>query len=98
MEQLMLVNVTEEIVQGLVKFLLYGNEYQTFCHCEQCILDITAIALNALAPRYVTSSQWRDTVFREMNTPEHLEEINKQIIRAIHVIGSNPHHRSEPNK
>ena len=26
-----LVNVTEEIVRGLVSFLLRGPEYQTFC-------------------------------------------------------------------
>ena len=43
-----LVNVTEEIVRGLVSFLLHGVEYQTFCHCEQCEMDVIAIALNAL--------------------------------------------------
>jgi competence protein ComFB len=92
MEQPLLVNVTEEIVRGLVSFLLYGNDYQTFCHCDQCMLDVTAIALNALPPRYVTSPQWRDVVFNEMNTPEHLEEINKQIIHAIHIVGRKPKH------
>lgn len=92
MEQPLLVNVTEEIVRGLVNFLLYGNDYQTFCHCEQCKLDVMAIALNALPPRYVTSPQWRDVVFNEMNTPESLEEINKQIIHAIHKVGRKPKH------
>lgn len=92
MAQPILINVTEEIVRGLVKFLLYGPEYQTFCHCDICALDVTAVALNVLPSRYVTSPQWRDLVFQELNTPENLEEINKQIIRAIHVIGRNPQH------
>lgn len=92
MKQPLLVNVTEEIVRGLVNFLLYGNDYQTFCHCEQCKMDVMAIALNALPPRYVTSPQWRDVVFNEMNTSESLEEINKQIIRAIHIVGRKPKH------
>ena len=92
MEQPLLVNVTEEIVRGLVVFMLYSNDYQTFCRCEQCKMDVMAIALNALPPRYVTSSQWRDVVFNEMNTPSSLEEINKQIIHAIHIVGRKPKH------
>lgn len=87
-----LVNVTEEIVRGLVSFLLRGPEYQTFCHCEQCELDTVAIALNDLPPRYVTSVASRDRVFKEMNTPEMIENINKKIIHAIHMVGKNPRH------
>ncbi len=92
MAQPILVNVTEEIVRGLVNFLLRGTEYQTFCQCNICAMDITAIALNALPTRYVTTSHWRDRVFQELNTPENLEEINKQIIRAIHIVARNPRH------
>lgn len=92
MAQPILVNVTEEIVRGLVRFLLHGPEYQTFCHCDKCALDVTAIALNALPVRYVTSPQWRDKVFLELNTPENLQEINKRIIRAIHIVDRSPRH------
>ncbi|WP_332646384.1 late competence development ComFB family protein [Lysinibacillus sp. 54212] len=92
MTQPVLVNVTEEIVRGLVSFLLHGTEYQTFCHCEQCEMDIVAIALNALPPKYVASKESRDAAFERLNTPEHIEEINKQIIRAIHIVGRNPRH------
>lgn len=92
MEKSVLVNVTEEIVRGLVSFLLRGSEYQTFCRCRQCELDIMALTLNALPPKYVASSSSRDRVFREMNTPEMIEEINRQIIHAIHVVGKAPRH------
>ena len=92
MGNIKLVNVTEEIVRGLVSFLLHGVEYQTFCHCEQCEMDIVAITLNKLPARYVANDKSRDAVFKQLNTPENIEEINKQIIRAIHIVGRNPLH------
>mgnify|MGYP003550798762 CR=1 FL=1 len=86
------VNVTEEIVHGLVGFLLHGVEYQTFCHCEQCEADIIALTLNSLPPKYVATKKSRDEAYKQLNTPEMIEVINRQIIRAIHVVGRNPQH------
>ena len=88
----MLVNVTEEIVHGLVSFLLHGTEYQTFCHCEQCELDIVALTLNQLPPKYVATNKSRDAAFQALNTPEMIEKINKQIIKGIHIVGRHPNH------
>lgn len=92
MENVKLINVTEEIVRGLVSFLLHGVEYQTYCHCEQCEMNIVATALNALPPKYVTNKQSRDEAFELLNKPEKVEEINKQIIKAIHYVARNPQH------
>lgn len=92
MSGIKLINVTEEIVKGLVSFLLHGVEYQTFCHCEQCEMDVNAIVLNVLPARYVTSDETRDAVFKQMSTPEYLEEINKQIIHALHIVKQYPKH------
>lgn len=82
----------EEIVRGLVSFLLHGVEYQTFCHCEKCEMDVNAIALNALPSKYITSQKSRDLVFEQLNTLENIEEINKQIIRALHQVNRYPRH------
>ncbi|MEC1180710.1 late competence development ComFB family protein [Metasolibacillus meyeri] len=87
MTQPFLMNVTEEIVRGLVRFLLYGVEYQTFCHCEQCEMNIIAEALNNLLPQYVTSHVAREEAFKILNTPQNIEAINKEIIHAIHKVG-----------
>ena len=73
------------------------HEYQTFCHCERCEMDIVAISLNALPIKYVASKESRDAAFQQLNTPENIEQINKQIIRAIHVVGRNPRHDNEPS-
>ena len=61
-------------------------------------MDTIAIALNALPPKYVASNEARDAAFGQLNTSEHIEEINKQIIRAIHIVGRNPRHRNGPTK
>ena len=98
MTQPILVNVTEEIVRGLVGFLLHGTGYQTFCRCNQCQMDIIAVALNALPPKYVTSNESRDAAFAQLNTPENIREVNKQIIHAIHMVGKYPRHKNEPTK
>lgn len=92
MLQTYLVNVTEEIVYGLVKFLLHSPEYQTFCHCESCEAEITASVLNNLPAYYITSSKARDEAFNKLNTPENIELVNKQIIHAIHLVGKKPNH------
>lgn len=92
MKESPLMNVMEEIVSGIVGFLLRGSEYQTFCRCYQCELDTMAVALNALPPKYVASIEERNRVFKELNTPEIMDGINKKIIHAIHVVGKNPRH------
>ena len=91
-----LVNVTEEIVRGLVSFLLRGPEQQGCWKCEICELDTVALTLNALPSKYVTSMEARDEAFKEMNTPGNIERINKEIIHALHVVNKYPRHKIEP--
>lgn len=85
-----LVNVTEEIVRGLVRFLLFGPEYQTFCHCENCEMNIVANALNKLPSNYVSSVSKREEAFNKLNNSIYI--INKEIIRSIHLVGKKPGH------
>ncbi|ALC87637.1 competence protein ComFB [Bacillus sp. FJAT-22090] len=87
----LLTNVTEEIVKSLVTMLMRGPEYQTFCKCEQCEMDIIALSLNTLPAHYVTTDKGRTAVFERLNSKENLEWINKRIIHSIHVIGKYPH-------
>ncbi len=92
MPQPILVNVTEEIVHGLVRFLLFGPEYQTFCHCENCEMDIVANVLNKLPSNYVSSVTRREEVYKKLNNPIYISFVNKEIIHAIHLVGKKPGH------
>ena len=86
------VNVMEEIVITLVRFLLTGNEYQTFCKCRKCQKDIVVLSLNSLPSHYVTTDEGREIVFSQLNTIANRTWINKRIISAIHVVGKYPKH------
>lgn len=93
MTQPIFVNVTEEIVCGLVRFLLNGPEYQTFCHCKDCERRISAYAMNQLPNYYVTSDKEREIAFRKLNSDENIALLNKAIITAIHRVGKKPNHK-----
>lgn len=88
------VNVTEEIVCGLVKFLLNGPEYQTFCHCNDCEMRISAYAMNQLPNYYVTNAKEREIAYRKLNSDENITLLNKAIITAIHRVGKKPNHKN----
>lgn len=88
-----LTNVTEEIVLGLVKFLLQGPGFQTFCHCDDCQMTICSEALNNLPTYYVSSNEAREEAFAALKTPEQLEIVNKKIIVAIHTVGKRGNHK-----
>ena len=87
-----LKNVMEEIVSGLVSFMLHSPDYQTFCRCDQCALEVEALALNSLPPKYVASEEARNAAFEQINRPENIEFVNKQIIKALHAVSKNPNH------
>lgn len=86
------INVMEEIVESLVTILIHSPDYQMFCHCDKCKLDIIAYSLNNLPHHYVTTDAWRDVVFNQLNTEENRKWINKRIISAIHLVGNYPKH------
>lgn len=92
MSKPILGNVMEEIVCGLVRFLLHGPEYQTFCHCSNCEMEIAATVLNNLSPYYVASNEAREEAFKQLKTTENINAVNQQIIRAIYLVGKQPNH------
>ncbi|KGR75527.1 late competence development ComFB family protein [Ureibacillus sinduriensis] len=89
-----LKNVTEEIVLGLVRFLLQSPDYQTFCDCDDCQMTIASEALNNLPTYYVSSNDAREEAFIALKAPEQLEKINKRIITAIHTAGKKTNHKN----
>jgi len=68
------------------------NRGRTFCTCQVCLVDIAAIALNSLPPRYVADrfNKFGDS---ETELARHKQEVVKAIHMAIHRVASRPHHR-----
>ncbi|WP_349409542.1 late competence development ComFB family protein [Pseudalkalibacillus sp. SCS-8] len=85
-------NVLEEIVPTVVNVLLNSPDYQTVCRCRTCTTDIIALTLNSIPPRYITSPEKREIVFRLFNQNFMRTMLNKHIISAIHIVRKNPNH------
>lgn len=85
-------NVMEEIVPTLIHVMMYSPEYQTYCHCDQCLTDIIALTLNSLPPRYVTNDQTRDMIINLYKKDYMKKSLYKHIINSIHIVGKNPNH------
>lgn len=82
-------NDNREIVIDLLAEILERDN--TICHCEQCILDIVAITLNELQPRYrvgllgaIDSNGWTEKELRE--------KITSTLHYAVMRVTENPHH------
>jgi len=52
MEELVFLNTLEEPVRQKTKTIMSKMD---MCQCEKCFLDVCALALNKLTPKYVTT-------------------------------------------
>lgn len=79
----------EELVFNMIDKVLKKEDC---CKCEKCILDIAAVALNELPPRYVVSEE--KEVFLKVKQLEQQFEVDAMaaIIKAEKIVRQNPRH------
>ncbi len=73
--------VSEKLDVAIAKF--------SACNCDRCRMDITAIALNLLSPRYIVLSAGDE--LPPITKQEH-GNISAAIIKAIVTVKANPRH------
>lgn len=81
-----LINVNETIVLIWAKKML---DQSANCKCERCYLDVVALALNNLLPKYIVSTE-RNALL----TQDHQMRADaiKAIKSAMDLIAKRPHH------
>lgn len=86
-----LKNLMEEEVVKTVEKLLEGKK-NTYCSCKKCKLDITAIALNNLKPRYVVTEKGK--LYGKLDTMDYQFDVDiiQEVTKAMEIVGKNPHH------
>ena len=84
-----LKNHMEVIVSEKVNDLLSGSDC---CTCNDCVLDIMAIALNELPSMYVVSDKGK--LFSQVKYSKNQEDITvvTAVTRAIKVVQDRPKH------
>jgi len=85
------IKKTEGIVFDRVGRIL--DEREDFCHCQNCVLDLTAYILNHVTPQYKTSLLGKITPNEDLEKRMNIE-IDLAIKRDIEKIKKNPHHET----
>ncbi len=83
------------ILKDEVLFILDNvlKDMDDVCKCQQCRLDIAAIALNNLKPKYVVTE--KGYVFSKTDSlkPQFSTDIITEITKAIDIVRNNPRHK-----
>jgi len=85
-----LKNFTEILVDDALKKL--WPQYDGPCDCERCKLDVKAIALNNLQPKYTVTT--KGEVYTKLNSfrSQVDADITKEILKAMNIVKANPSH------
>lgn len=65
---------------------------QDICICEQCRLDVAAIALNNLPPRYVVTSEGASYARADLLEVQKYVDVVGAITKAIKLVKEHPRH------
>lgn len=89
----MLVNEMEGLVIEKLGELLDSPEYANVCRCQDCILDIAALALNHLRPTYRSSLSMKGLLYKpKLHTETYEMPLDKAVRDSIEKIRKNPSH------
>lgn len=86
-----LYNFMEIGVRNHIKEIL--EKQDDMCKCEQCIDDISAIALNNLPPKYIAREE--GALYSKLSEMENQFSVDiiKEITKAINIVSRNPRHK-----
>jgi competence protein ComFB len=81
------------VMEGIIEEALREFKLQrpNFYHCEQCLADIKAIALNRIPPKYVVSH--KGEVFSKVGAlaNQYMSDVYKELSIAIQKVQNDPH-------
>ncbi len=84
-----LKNLIEDVVSHTIDDI---KKYHNFCSCPQCRLDISAIALNVIPPRYVVSSKGASYGRAELLAMQKDLDVLAIVLDAIKQVQKKPRH------
>ncbi len=85
-----LKNLMEEVVTSTLPEVWKNID---MCKCEKCRLDIIAISLNHLPPRYIVSQRGEVYSRTDFLVLQKRVDIMTAVSNAIHIVKKNPHHK-----
>ena len=87
--------ITNEHIGPVVQLMQrYQQEGRLPCSCRDCLLDIAAITLNTMKPRY-TVSFVKDLYESDADRRRYMEELRHAMNVACARVRAHPHHNRE---
>ncbi len=88
-----LKNYMEEAVFQVLGRML--AEREGVCGCDRCRLDIAALALNQVKPRYVVTDLGEVFTRASQMEAQFGTDVLTAVLRAMEQVGKNPRHSEE---
>jgi len=88
-DSLILVNIYEELVKDKVSSTINTID---MCRCKKCQLNACAIALNALPPKYVTTTRGALLAQLAVSSLECQTSVEVAVLRALKMVKEYPLH------
>ena len=82
-------NLMEVVVSHAIDDI---RKHYEFCNCEQCRLDIAALALNIIPPRYVVSSKVDSYGRADLLAMQKDLDILGTVLDAVKTVQKKPRH------
>jgi len=86
-----LVNESERLVLDELEHQLEDESNADICKCEECVLDMAALALNNIKPMYRVSLM--GTLYaHSLQDSDYVDEVRKVVKDAVGKVAKNPSH------
>lgn len=86
---LVLCNLMVEVVLNAVDEVI---KKESMCKCEQCKLDVAAIALNSLPPRYVVTAKGATYGKADLLELQKYIDVIGAVAKAVKLVKEHPRH------
>jgi len=87
--EVILVNKMEEVVKQMAEQMLPASGV---CGCSRCLLDVLALALNSLPPKYVVTNIGNAVTNVDLDSSQWKANVTMAVCNAISVVKSRPRH------
>lgn len=84
-------NLMEHEVRYTLNHILETND-KINCKCNQCKLDIMAVALNSLSPKYIVTERGLLYSRIAIMNQQFNTDVVTSLAKAINIINGNPRH------
>ncbi len=82
-------NLMEDVVNHALEDV---KKYYDFCSCDQCRMDISALALNKIPPRYVVSNKGESYGRADLLALQSGLDVLSVVLEAVKMVQQKPRH------